>query len=81
MCVHGRFSNIQSHIQVLDHMMLQPRRLPEVHDTSMNSKNEFKANPGQTSNIYRQHSKNHFYSPEVFQRSPRNVHSFIHSAP
>ena len=47
------------HVQVLDHMALEPRRLLEACGTGMNSENEREADPGQTSNV-RQHSKNIF---------------------
>ena len=48
------------HVQVLDHMALEPRRLLEAYDTGMNSENECEADPEQTNNV-RQHSKKHFH--------------------
>ena len=45
----------------------------------MNSENKCEADPGQTSDI--DSTQESFYSPELFQRGPKNVHSFIHSTP
>ena len=39
------------HLQVLDHMALQPRRLLAAYGASMNSENEREADSGQRSNI------------------------------
>ena len=39
------------HVQVLDHMALQPRGLLEAYGTGMNNKNEHQADPGQSNDV------------------------------
>ena len=39
------------HVWVFDHMVLQPRRLPQAYGAGINNENERKADPRQTSNV------------------------------